>query len=94
MKLQVYSDSGHAWVKVKRDLLVKLGIEEKISQYSYERNDHCYLEEDCDAGILINKLKELNIEYSFKTNHSNKSSKIRNYNLYYSREKEKNVSAN
>ena len=82
MQLQVYTDPGHGWVKVKKELLVKLGIETKISRYSYQRGEFAYLEEDCDAGLLINALKEHSINYSFKTNNSNKSSKIRNYYPY------------
>ena len=33
--ITVYSDVGHAWGKVKRDVLVNLGIADKISRYSY-----------------------------------------------------------
>ena len=43
-------DSGHGWFKVKIDALVKLGIAEQISGYSYWRGDWAYLEEDCDAS--------------------------------------------
>ena len=48
MTFTVYSDPGHAWVKVPRDLLKTLGIESDISPYSYMRGEFAYLEEDCD----------------------------------------------
>ena len=38
-QFNVYSDPGHAWVKVSRKLLVKLGIADKITLYSYQRGD-------------------------------------------------------
>jgi hypothetical protein len=82
MKLQVYTDPQHGWVKVKRTLLDKLEIADKISRCSYQRGDFVYLEEDCDAGLLINALKVRGIEYSFKTSWTNRSSKIRNYPCY------------
>lgn len=87
MKIQVYADPGHSWAKVSRKLLIKLEIEDKISGYSYERGEFCYLEEDCDASILVKALREKGVEYSFKVNHGNKRSRIRNYNRYYSRTK-------
>jgi glycine cleavage system H lipoate-binding protein len=34
MNLNFYTDSGHGWLAVKRDLLVTLGITHKISTYS------------------------------------------------------------
>lgn len=36
MKFQFYADPGHGWVEVKRELLKELGIEDKISSYSYQ----------------------------------------------------------
>lgn len=80
--LIIYSDPGHAWLKVKITELIKLKIAEKISVYSYQRKEYAYLEEDCDAGLYIETLKSQGIEYRFKTFHTNKSSKIRNYFCY------------
>ena len=53
MKLNWMVDPGHAWLIVERDELTKLGIKDKISSYSYYKNDLAYLEEDCDAAIYI-----------------------------------------
>lgn len=77
-----YADPGHAWAKAKRSELVKLGIDQQISGYSYQRGEFAYLEEDLDAGIYIKALKEQGYEIKFKECHSNKRSKIRGYDCY------------
>ena len=82
MRITILSDSGHAWGKVRRALLNKLGIEKLISHYSYQRGQYAFLEEDCDLSILINALDQNNIKYSFETRHTNKTSKIRGYERY------------
>jgi hypothetical protein len=61
-----YSDSGHGWLAVKRTELIKLGILDKISHYSYQRGETKYLEEDCDMSIFF-KAKGWTAE-DFKTN--------------------------
>ena len=80
--LNFFSDPGHGWLKVKKAELVKFGLIESISSYSYERNDSVYLEEDCDAPKYINVLKALNIQFKVKESTTNKSSKIRSYSRY------------
>ena len=52
------SDSGHAWLEVSIDEINALNIADKISEYSYIQGETVYLEEDCDAGIFIDALKE------------------------------------
>lgn len=81
-KYHVYSDSGHGWVKVKFTDLIKLDIVDKISPYSYARGSNVYLEEDCDAGVLINALRGKGIEPQWIGHHTNKQSKIRSYMHY------------
>lgn len=49
-----HTDPGHGWVEVPYAMLVDLGIEHKISSYSYRKGDACYLEEDCDACVFMN----------------------------------------
>ncbi len=78
-KFWVHTDSSHGWLAVKRALLIELGLMERISMYSYERGQTVYLEEDCDAGILINELKSRGIEYSFKDGKWVDRSPIRSY---------------
>lgn len=83
MKIIHYCDPGHGWLKVSKALLNKLGIADKISGYSYQRNDMAYLEEDCDAGLLLDKLEKKGIEFVIKSCHTNKTSKIRGYKGYW-----------
>ena len=52
------ADSGHAWLKVSIDEINALNIGHKISDYSYILGETVYLEEDCDAGIFLDALKE------------------------------------
>lgn len=82
MNITHYCDPGHGWMKVSKALLVKLGIAHLISSYSYERGEYAYLEEDCDAGLLLRKLEMRDIKWTIKTAHTNKTSRIRNYNRY------------
>jgi hypothetical protein len=63
MKLKFYQDAGHGWLAAKRKLLIELGILNKITGYSYQRGQTVYLEEDCDAGTLLDELKNQNIDY-------------------------------
>jgi len=81
-KYDVYVDPGHAWVKVKRTELVKLGIADKISSYSYQRGDHVYLEEDCDLSRFMVAMEANGVKVTFREYVDNKSSCIRNYENY------------
>jgi hypothetical protein len=82
LKLRRYYDPGHSWVKIKRDLLNKLSISDKISSYSYVRGDYVYLEEDCDLATLWDALEAKNIKPVFINYFGNRQSRIRNYNSY------------
>lgn len=78
-----YSDPGHAWMKVPRKLVEKLGVE--VSSYSYQRGDDLYLEEDCDAGAFIKACRDkygASWQPVFAERHTNKRSKIRSYDHY------------
>jgi hypothetical protein len=78
----VFADPGHAWAKVSKKELVKLGIHERISGCSYQRNDFAFLEEDCDLSLYLETLKQKGVEVKFKESHTNKQSRIRNYDGY------------
>lgn len=78
----VYADPGHAWAKVSKKELVKLGIANEISGFSYENGDFAFLEEDCDLEKYIMALRAKGIVYKFKETHTNRQSKIRNYYHY------------
>ena len=84
--LQVFSDPGHAWARFPKARLIKLGIADKVSPYSYERNGQAFLEEDCDLSILVDALKARGYTVNFKQNHTNRSSKIRSYSSYFYRD--------
>ena len=81
-----YSDPGHGWAKVPKKELVKLGIANEISGFSYEKGEFAYLEEDCDLEKYIMALRAKGIVYKFKETHTNRQSKIRNY-YHYSKPK-------
>ena len=80
--ITIYSDPAHAWGKVKRQVLINLGIADKISHYSYQYKDNVYLEEDCDLRVLHDTLIKLDTNIKFVEKCSNKSSRIRSYDRY------------
>lgn len=80
--MTVYSDAGHAWAKVKKSVLVNLGIADKITRYSYQRGDYAYLEEDCDLTTLCMALNERDTRVKFVEKSSTRDSKIRSYERY------------
>ena len=81
MMLTCYNDPGHAWLRVNRSIAKRLMGDSfnRISSYSYQFNEYIYLEEDCDAGLLIEALKAQGISYRIKENFCNKESRIRSY---------------
>jgi len=85
MKLTMFTDPGHGWVRVKRDVLTKLGIEDKISRYSYQRGEYVYLEEDCDLTVLSLALEAAGKKLELVEQYTNRSSKIRSYSCYFYR---------
>ncbi|NDH66864.1 MAG: hypothetical protein EBY22_02945 [Gammaproteobacteria bacterium] len=82
LKLQFFTDPGHGWIKVKKTDLVKLGIADKISPYSYMRTDFAYLEEDCDASLYLGALKQRGIEFQLLNLPSSGNSRVRSYQRY------------
>lgn len=80
--IKVFEDPGHGWARFPKSRLVRLGIADKISSYSYQRGGNAFLEEDCDLGVLIGALKEHGYEIKFSESHTNKQSKIRGYESY------------
>jgi len=48
-------DAGHEWLEVELDELERLGITDLISRYSFYNAGMVYLEEDCDAGVFLDK---------------------------------------
>lgn len=81
-KFNFYQDPGHGWVKVPKSLLKKLGIDEKITAFSYMRGDFAYLEEDLDLGTFMSAMKASGKHVYLDGSHTNRSSKIRSYDAY------------
>jgi hypothetical protein len=78
----VYSDGGHAWAKVKRQVLLNLGIANKISPFSYQLRDNVYLEEDNDLYVLYQALDSQGVRLKYVEKPSDRQSKIRSYESY------------
>lgn len=61
--LKYHQDPGHGWVETTRAELLRLGLADQISTYSYVLGDPSdadatvYLEEDCDAPKLTAALE-------------------------------------
>ena len=82
--ITVFADPGHAWGRVRKSVLIALGINQSISTYSYMRGDYAYLEEDRDLYVLIVALKRNNIPFDITERFANGDSKIRRYDRYKS----------
>lgn len=78
-----HTDPGHGWVEVPMLTINDLGLADKISEYSYRNGDKVYLEEDCDASLFINALKDLGLKYSLVTQYR-EHTPIRRYKRYKS----------
>lgn len=81
MIIDFYHDAAHGWIKVPLSKLKEFDIIDKISYYSYMRNDHAYLEEDCDAHVYLNALSNRGIKFKFRDHQSNRS-RIRSYQCF------------
>ena len=82
IKIKVFGDSGHAWARFPKARLVKLGIADKITPYSYQNGANAFLEEDCDLSTLINTLQANGFKVKFDETYTNSQSKIRGYCSY------------
>ena len=73
-----HSDPGHAWLAVKRKELIKLGIMDQITCYSYQKGDTVYLEEDGDASAFLNAKRAIGEGWEFRESFK-EHTPIRNY---------------
>jgi hypothetical protein len=62
-------DAGHGWLSVDYSLIDRLKIGHRISAYSYRAADVAWLEEDCDASILLTALESAGITYRIVNQH-------------------------
>jgi hypothetical protein len=57
---EFHYDAGHGWLRVDHATLAVVGLNlTDFSEYSYVTDTHMYLEEDCDAGLFIETVREL-----------------------------------
>jgi len=82
MKFNKYNDPAHGWLKVKRSLLIELGIDKDISKASYQRGQYVYLEEDRDMTIFWKAMEAVGKTVEIKTSITDKRSGIRSYHVY------------
>ena len=78
--LQFHSDPGHGWLEVSKSM-ARFHLRERylqISCYSHMRGNLLYLEEDSDAPLLVQAMREagLNVKYE---EHDVEVSPIRHY---------------
>lgn len=83
--LHIFMDPSHGWCRVKGNDKTFLRVCDKVSEYSYCRNGYVFLEEDGDLGVYIEQLKKDNIPFRFIEHSGNRSSRIRNYERYDSK---------
>ncbi len=82
MAYKFHSDAGHGWLAVKVAELYRLGIEYKISQFSYIKGKTAYLEEDCDLSLFLRTKKERGETVEIVEGKPQKYSPVRSYNCY------------
>lgn len=64
MKYVIYTDPGHAWLRVPLSEVIKLqekGLQ--ISSFSYRNSKYAFLEEDCDMPRYFKFIGENAPEY-------------------------------
>ena len=82
IKTIYHTDPGHAWLEVPLYLLKELGIEDKVSTYSYIDGGKIFLECDCDMEIFTEKLKEHGVTVKPKIKRHDEFCYIRNLPFY------------
>lgn len=75
-----HTDPSHGWLEVDLELVRKYNL--KISRYSYVNCGKAYLEEDCDAGKLLDALRKDNVEFKYTEQHTDNHHYIRNYRSF------------
>lgn len=80
--IKFYSDPGHGWGAVKRNVLFDLGIADKITSYSYQKGGTVYLEEDCDLPTLVTALALKGETVEYKQVNTDRRSPIRSYERF------------
>ena len=82
MIIHIFSDPSHGWGKVKKSMLERLGVDKNISNYSYQRGEFAYLEEDRDLGVFVAALENAKISYKFKEHRTDEDSHVRDMDRF------------
>lgn len=79
--ITMHTDPGHGWAEVPRQELFDLGIADKITQFSYQKGDKVFIEEDCDLHTFCTALQQRGVEYRFDEQYKDYTP-IRNYQRF------------
>jgi hypothetical protein len=77
-----HQDSGHGWLEVPVREIKAMGLENRITPYSYLDRDKVYLEEDLDAGTFLDIRKLLPKPVDFRNNYMDGMCYIRDFPHY------------
>jgi hypothetical protein len=77
-----HHDSAHGWLEVPAGEIKAMGLEKRISPYSYSYQDKVYLEEDLDAGTFLNIRKLLPKPVAIQSTYLDGMCYIRDYPHY------------
>lgn len=79
VKKKFLMDVCHGWLSVKIKEIYELGLEDKISVYSYKKGQTAYLEEDCDAPLYLKAQRDRGVDVQVSYGKCQERSPIRNY---------------
>lgn len=80
---QYHNDPAHGWIETTRAELVRLGIAGKVTHYSYQDGERVYLEEDCDAALLLEAITRIdNLTWKLTDRYEDGDSFIRRLQPY------------
>jgi len=76
-RLTFHTDPAHGWLEVAIADIRELNIAHLISEYSYIKDDHAFLEEDCDAFAYMENAKAKGWILNVIEKHTNGDSFVR-----------------
>lgn len=79
LTLTYHQDPGHGWIEIPRTLARQVlgSAYSRISPCSYRRGNQLFLEEDCDAPLLLNAARAAGLTVHLNEQHINQDSFIR-----------------
>ena len=75
-------DAGHGWLEVSAWMLLRLGLDDMITRFSYAHNGLVFLEEDIDAPLFLRELDRQKFPWEIKQVCDGTVSEIRSYCSY------------